>query len=225
MGDIGKRPFWLERLPQAVTFVDVETTGLYSNDKIVSLAAIKLRTAPLAENRIDYESVHLVFDPGKKSHPKAEEVHGYSDWTLRHQDPFKLYAEVIWKFIHGASLIAAHNADFDAGFINREMVEAGCPPLNRPLFCTMYAYRDLGGKGRSTLDAACRQMGMSRKGREHGALEDAWLAMNLYLWLHDCPLRSPLTVAAMSPPVNMRSAPPPPDGPLPRRRKLKSTKT
>lgn len=214
-------PDWASRLPAAVTFVDVETTGFHSKDRIVSLGAIRLLTEPLKAGQIEVTYLHLVFDPGRKSHPKAEQVHGYSDWLLRHQDPFAEHAEQIWKFIHRASVIVAHNAEFDGTFINREMVAAGCPPINRPLYCTMEGYRALGLGGSASLDALCRRMNLVRRGRRHGALEDAWLAMQVYLWLHDCPHRAGLPEGEGAVPVNLRPSPPVPEGRLPPRRRSK----
>src|SRR5215204_5864613 len=53
---------WLRRLPARVAFVDVETTGLHSGDRVVSLAAISLETQPLADGEFRLQFLHLIFD-------------------------------------------------------------------------------------------------------------------------------------------------------------------
>ena len=71
------KSMWSDRLPASVVFVDVETTGLHSIDKVVSLGAIWLPIHALIEGSFNISYLHLIFDPGRKSHPKAEEVHGH----------------------------------------------------------------------------------------------------------------------------------------------------
>ncbi|CAH1658564.1 putative DNA-directed DNA polymerase [Hyphomicrobiales bacterium] len=208
---------WRERVPETVVFVDVETTGLHSTDKIVSLGAVKVSMLELGRTNTEISAVHVLFDPGRKSHPRAEDVHGYSDWVLRHQDPFSDYAETIHAFLESGDLVVAHNARFDFGFIDREMAAVGLPPLQRPRFCTMEATRNL-GIGSASLDSCCRRVGVSRAGARHGALEDAWLTQMVYLWLHDSPWRAPLPYTLAAPP-RMHVAPPQPEGELPRRSK------
>ncbi len=210
------RPWW-EALPPAISFMDVETTGLGASDKIVSFAAIRLNSASLAEERLDLELMHLVFDPGRESHWRAEQVHGYSDWLLRHQERFDQHAEAIWKFIHRGNVIVAHNASFDSRFVGRELVSSGCPPIARPLYCTMESYRNFGLGGSASLDAVCGRMGLQRIGKRHGALEDAWLAMNIYLAQQGCRLTFALPNHVDLAPKNLRAVPPAPKGKLPPR--------
>ena len=77
------------KLPASIVSVDVETTGLHSHDRIVTFAAWRVATVMLSGDVLDAKCLHIIVDPGKKSHAKAEEVHGYSDWTLRYQQPFE----------------------------------------------------------------------------------------------------------------------------------------
>ncbi|WP_083269878.1 3'-5' exonuclease [Bosea vaviloviae] len=211
---------WIEKLPPYVIFLDVETTGLKYVDRIVSFAAIRLSTAALYRKQLDLSFMHLIFDPGINSHPQAQQAHGYSDWILRHQDPFNEHSAGIWKFIHRAPLIVAHNADFDAGFLDRAFRLAGGPEIARETFCTMRAYQNLGLRGGASLAAAGRTIGLARRNEHHGALEDAWLCMLIYLWLHGCPLRFPPSEELYSAPSNIRQWPLPPDGRLPRRKNV-----
>jgi DNA polymerase-3 subunit epsilon len=215
---IATAPDWLTRLPSSVLVCDVETTGLTSADRVVSFAGIGLKTAPLASGQFELAYSHLIFDPGRKSHPQAERVHGYSDWVLRFQDPFSVYAEEIWRFISSHDLIVAHNASFDVSFINRELMLAGLPALSQPVYCTMEHYRSLGIGGSASLDAVCARINLARTTNLHGALEDAWLAMQIYLVLSKCPLRADLPATVPLVPTNFHEPPPPLDGPTPRRK-------
>jgi len=214
-----RSPAWLAKMPKRVAFVDVETTGLTEEDRIVSLAVILLETAGLIEARFSLRHVHIICDPGRKSHPRAEIVHGYSDWSLRHQEIFAENVEAVVTILNDADLIVAHNVEFDMSFINREICAAGYATLEKEDYCTMKTYRQR-ASGRSGLDAVAAQIGIARSGQRHTALEDAWLAMMIYLWLNDCPIRFPISVFKVMEPTNLKPVPPVPVGPLPRRKKV-----
>jgi DNA polymerase-3 subunit epsilon len=208
-------PDWLGWLPPRLVAVDVETTGLAETDRVVSFGAVVLATASLATGRPEIACHHLIFDPGRASHPRAEAVHGYDDWLLRHQDPAGPHVGAVADILAGADLIVAHNAAFDLGFLAREFATAGLPPVSAKVYCTMEAYRRRGEKGRAALDAVCRRIGLARVGTRHGALEDAWLALRAYLWLQACPVA--VARPDLAAPSNLRPVPPRPDGILPPR--------
>ncbi|MGF3024244.1 exonuclease domain-containing protein [Methylobacterium aquaticum] len=208
-------PDWLGWLPPRLVAVDVETTGLAATDRVVSFGAVALTTASLATAEPEITCHHLIFDPGRTSHPMAEAVHGYDDWLLRHQDPAGIHAGALADLLARADLIVAHNAAFDLGILNREFAAAGLPQVASKVYCTMEAYRRRGEKGRAALDAVCRRIGLSRAGARHGALEDAWLALRAYLWLQACPVA--VARPHLAAPGNLRPAPPRPEGPLPPR--------
>jgi DNA polymerase III subunit epsilon len=207
-------------IPRCITFFDVETTGFDSKDRIVTLAAVKLldtNFSPNADFTVEY--MHLIFDPGRKSHPKAEAVHGYSDWLLRHQADFIDCAEIIEGFFTSTDLIVAHNAEFDIDFYNREMKRAGRSLISKPVYCTMNSYRQRSLGGSASLNAICQKIGIQRSTKHHGALEDAWLAMRVYFLLNRISFSTQLPPEFTREPSNMKVAPPLPDGPLPRRRR------
>ena len=208
---------------QSIIAVDVETTGLHSRDRIVSLGAWRVELDRSSNKLVDARFLHLIFDPGRKSHPRAEEVHGYSDWVLRHQAPFSDYSEAVLEFIEDSDVVVAHNASFDLSFIEREFLALGLKPPDVQPICTMNAYRRSGLPGRASLNAICGEMGLTRVGNTHSALEDAWLALSVYLWLKKFPSNfiqpfSKLTASGIpARPTNFIEPPPVPDGPLPRR--------
>jgi DNA polymerase-3 subunit epsilon len=220
-----ERP-WLPRpertIPKCVAFFDVETTGISDKDRIVTFAGVKLLdTATLSTGSLQMAYIYLIFDPGRKSHASAEAIHGYSDWALRHQESFGIYASTIERFFDSADLVVAHNAEFNVGFYNREMERLGRGPINKPLFCTMDGYRQKGFPGSASLSAICHHIGVERSTKLYGALEDAWLAMRIYLWLNHRAFSGQLPPEFTGDPLNLRSIPPPPIGTLPRRPRKK----
>jgi DNA polymerase-3 subunit epsilon len=195
---------WNRDLPASAVFVDVETTGLSSTDRVVSLGAIWLSTASVCGGPLPVSYIHLVFNPERRSHPYAERIHGYSADFLAGQEPFFLYADFVRQYLAAADLIVAHNAPFDVSFINRELALANERELHTPVFCTMQGCRQRGTKG-AGLEKICADIGLGRGQRSHGALEDAWLSMMVYLWLHECPYVRPFSdCGEFVAPFNMR---------------------
>ena len=176
-------------LPTSVAFCDVETTGFGNQDRIVSFGAIGMTSRNLAKGQLDLRYIYLVFNPGTANGRVAERIHGFSDSALRLQDPFTVHATHVRCFLRSYELFVAHNAAFDLRFINREMRLSGLPALKVPVYCTMKAYRALKLGGSAALSAVCRRLKLARAGDLHDAIEDAWLAMQIYLWLHGCPLQ------------------------------------
>jgi len=83
---------------------------------------------------------------------------------------------------------------------------AGLPALARAVYCTMKGYRALGLGGSASLSAVCRHIKLARAGDLHDAIEDAWLAMQIYLWLHGCPIQGRLRGSLPRTPSNFRRA-------------------
>jgi DNA polymerase-3 subunit epsilon len=190
-------------LPASIAFCDVETTGLGKHDRIVSFGGIGI-SRDLANGRPDLEYLYLVFDPGSGNRHGAEQIHGFSDSALRLQDPFAVHAADVKRFLTSYDLLVAHNAAFDLRFINRELTLSGLPALTGPVYCTMKAYRALDLGGSASLSAVCRRIKLARAGDLHDAIEDAWLAMQIYLWLHGCPLQRRLRGSLPRTPSNLR---------------------
>ncbi|MDR6306411.1 DNA polymerase-3 subunit epsilon [Nitrobacter vulgaris] len=168
--------------------VDVETTGLTSEDRIVSIGAFWLSTAALSDGSFPVSYLHLIFNPQRKSHWAARKVHGFSSEILEKQELFSSYAEQIISFLNSADLVIAHNAAFDLAFVNRELRSAGSDTVKSKILCTMQACR-AAGISPAKLDCVCERFNFSRDGNVHGALEDAWLALMVFLWINDCPHR------------------------------------
>ena len=81
---------------------------------------------------------------------------------------------------------------------------SGLRALNRPVYCTMKGYRALALGSSAALSAVCSHIKLARSGDLHDAMEDAWLAMQIYLWLHGGPRQPRLRVSLPRSPSNLR---------------------
>lgn len=195
-------------LPRSIVFLDVETTGLTHDDRIVSLGALRVDTATLGQREPSINALHYIFNPGCPSHPAARRVHGYADDLLAWQEPFAAHADKVHSLLEGADLFVAHNASFDFGFVERDLRLAGRRLPNRSIFCTMQHHR-LTGSGSASLNAVAARYGLTRTSEHHGAAEDAWLAMLIFLNQHGMATREPFPVDRLGTPINLRSSAPP----------------
>lgn len=220
---VKEMPAWFRDIPPTVVAIDTETTGVRQWDRVISFAGIRFHTAALLEHRYQIEVTNLVFDPGRYSDPEAERVHGLDDWFLRHQNPISTHLDQIQEFVASADLVIGHNIAFDADFLDREF-SLNRQSLTLPkLFCTMGAYEEFNPRGKKTLTAACRYFGVKRQGKRHGALEDAWLAFQVFLGMRWSPLPPIGMPESLRLPFhNERQAPTRPPGQLPPRQVARS---
>ncbi|PWL19736.1 DNA polymerase III subunit epsilon [Falsochrobactrum shanghaiense] len=194
-----------------VIVVDTETTGVLPFDRIITIGAVKVEG-----DELQRQSLHLIFDPRKDSHPQAEAVHGYDNWMTRYQDLFADLAAPLRKWFSWADEIVAHNAEFDMRYIQREFRKAEVDMLDHPIYCTMERAREIWRGESAKLDHCLSKIGLSRVGQRHGALEDAYLTAGLYL--HQQGVKKPLPrVKSWYPPKNLKPFPERPSGDLPRR--------
>jgi DNA polymerase-3 subunit epsilon len=164
-----------------VVVFDTETTGTGFGDRVVSLGAVRLDAALELE-----ATLHLAFAPGTPCHWGAVRVHGMSDTFLALYPPFATHAAEIATFFAGAAG-CAHNIAFDRRMLGGEF-ERLCLPLPWGMeHCTMRFWRQAHPGQRAGLAHAAAACGLAREGTLHGALEDAWLAVQLLRHLHGLP--------------------------------------
>jgi DNA polymerase III epsilon subunit family exonuclease len=110
---------WYESGP--FTVFDVETTGMSPvNDRIVELAALRIDTDG---HKIHYQSL---INPGCLIPSRAMQVHGITDAMVAHEPNF---TQVGYDFLELAkdSILVAHNARFDLGFLQESLSRCGLP--------------------------------------------------------------------------------------------------
>lgn len=196
-------------LPAHVVAIDVETTGLSETDRVVSLGMILADTGGLRWDQLNIRLNHWIFNPGIPCNPRARHVHGYSDALLAIQETFADNQEDILGLLNGADLVIAHNVAFDIGFLNRELAAIGRPRVVTPSFCTMREHRHAYPGISAGLEVCASEIGLSRAGGRHAALEDAWLALMIYLHLKGGAFIKPFASLGLDPaPRNLRPLPP-----------------
>lgn len=159
-------------------FIDIETTGLDNfKDKIITLCMIMV----IQGKKESFSTIvkYYIFDPLKKSHPKAEKLHGYDDWTTRHQEVFQQRAAEIHHFLSQGTAYVAHNANFDISFLKRALIDSGYDIPAKTIVCTKKESQIL-DEWPVSLDACIERIGLERKSEIHGAYEDACLTMAVY---------------------------------------------
>lgn len=167
-------------------FVDVETTGLTYQDRVITLGMVELDLEALRDGADCARTHHLIFNPGRPSNPFAAAVHGYDDWTLKFQQDFATRADDMITPFERAGTVIAHNAAFDERFLRGEFSTSGHDLGPARFDCSMRRYKTKYGRP-GALDKVLAHMGHAGRGKLHGALEDAWLCMQVWLWLHDLP--------------------------------------
>ncbi|MDA0997000.1 MAG: DNA polymerase III subunit epsilon [Proteobacteria bacterium] len=161
--------------------LDTETTGL---DPSAGHRIVEIGCVELVNHVPTGEIFHCYVNPERDIPVEAERVHGLTIEFLSTHPIFATVAADFLGFIGDATLVA-HNASFDIGFINAELVRAGHPPVStgRAVDTVAMARRKFPG-AQASLDALCRRFGIDLTGRElHGALLDARLLAAVYLEL------------------------------------------
>ena len=161
---------------------DTETTGVNpaAGDRIVEIGCVELvNLCPTGR------TFHCYINPERSMPDDAFRVHGLSDAFLADKPLFAQIAGEFAAFIGEDAKLVAHNAAFDAGFINMEFARLGLPPLvpDRVVDSLAIARRKHPGGGNS-LDALCSRYGIDNSRRtKHGALLDAELLAEVYIEL------------------------------------------
>ncbi len=158
--------------------VDLETTGL-SPETATILEIGAVRVAAL-EPAGKFET--LIRPPAPLSRAIAD-LTGIDDAMVADAPDarFALRGFRNWFERTGPAPFVAHNARFDAGFVQRTLEEVGLPPLAAPVLCTQkLARRAFPDLGRYNLDHLCAHFGIGNRAR-HRALGDARATASLLI--------------------------------------------
>jgi DNA polymerase-3 subunit epsilon len=161
--------------------LDTETTGLAveKGHRVVEIGCVEL-----VERRPSGRHFQRYLNPERAMDPGAREVTGLSDEFLVDKPRFAEVVDAFLEFVRGAELII-HNAAFDIGFVNAELVRAGrSERLERicQVTDTLLMARERYPGQRNSLDALCRRLDVNNQHRTlHGALLDAEILAEVYL--------------------------------------------
>lgn len=160
---------------------DTETTGLSfsAGDRLVEIGCVEMI------NRVETgRTYHAYFHPERSMPVEAQRIHGLSDAFLSDKPRFHEKVEDLLEFI-GDSMLVAHNATFDFGFLNGELKKIGRDIISlERMIDTVAMARQRHPGAKHSLDALCSRYGIDRSHRVlHGALLDAQLLCQVYVEL------------------------------------------
>ncbi|QNA85845.1 DNA polymerase III subunit epsilon [Sphingomonas sp. So64.6b] len=160
---------------------DTETTGFSfdNGDRMVEIGCVEI------VNRVETgRTFHAYFNPERPMPSEAQRIHGLGDAFLADKPLFSHQAEALIEFIGDCPLIA-HNAGFDFGFLNGELLKCGRAPIDmNRMVDTVAMARTRHPGAKHSLDALCSRYGIDRSHRVlHGALLDAQLLSQVYVEL------------------------------------------
>ena len=160
--------------------LDTETTGLNykTGDRIIEVGCVELINHVSTTNNLQfYCSTNKTIDES------AIKIHGLTNAFLNEYSPFKEHVKKFLAFIGNDPLII-HNAEFDLGFINNELVLLGIEPLKNKIIDTVSFARKKLNTRIANLDYLCRRFQIDLSERDlHGALLDSQLLAEVYLEL------------------------------------------
>ena len=163
--------------------LDTGTTGLSIKDghRIVEIGCLELDDLVPTKNIF-----HFYLNPERKVSEEAFKVHGYSNEFLSDKKKFTEIAEDFLKFIKDKNIII-HNAEFDMGHINNELVLAGKEKITKKnVVDTLDIARNKFPGSSISLDALCKRFGIDNsKRKKHTALVDCELLSKVYINLLD----------------------------------------
>lgn len=182
---------WPAAYPQGYAVVDVETTGLARNDRIISAAVYRLDARGEVEDHW-YTLINPERDPGPVW------IHGLTSDVL---EGAPLFREITQEFSSRLAdrVLVAHNAVFDWSMIAREYARAQTEAPVRQRLCTIALSKELGlPLPNHKLESLAAHFGVVQQ-RAHHALDDARVlaeafrpslraaaASNVRLPLHEC---------------------------------------
>ncbi|MFI7411394.1 DEDDh family exonuclease [Streptomyces sp. NPDC049627] len=156
---------WPAAYPQGYAVVDVETTGLARDDRIISAAVYRLDARGEVEDHW-YTLVNPERDPGPVW------IHGLTSEALEGAPLFQDIAEEFSARLDGRVLVA-HNAVFDWQMIAREYARAEREAPVRQRLCTIALSKELGlPLPNHKLESLAAHFGVVQQ-RAHHALDDA----------------------------------------------------
>ncbi|MGY0023040.1 DEDDh family exonuclease [Streptomyces sp. cg35] len=156
---------WPTAYPKGYAVVDVETTGLSRDDRIISAAVYRLDAQGEVEDHW-YTLVNPERDPGPVW------IHGLTTDVLDGAPLFPEIAEEFAARLDGRVLVA-HNAVFDWSMIAREYARARRTAPVRQRLCTIALSKELGlPLPNHKLESLAAHFGVVQE-RAHHALDDA----------------------------------------------------
>lgn len=164
--------------------LDTETTGIEiaQGNRIIEIGCVEL-----VNRKLTGRHYHQYIQPDRESEEGALAVHGITSEFLADKPRFSDIVGEFIDFVDGAELVI-HNAPFDIGFLNHELVLDGnrYAPLDQQcsIVDSLVLARHKHPGQKNNLDALCKRYGIDNTHRTlHGALLDSEILADVYLMM------------------------------------------
>ncbi len=153
---------------------DLETTGFSAqNDEIIEIGAVKVSGGKVIDN-------YSVFvNPGRPIPYHITELTSIDDEMVKDAKTIEEILPEFLEFCQGCTL-AAHNADFDVGFIEAKAARMGIPVDFTVLDTVQMARLLLTSLSKFKLNTVCKHLGIHQE-HHHRAVDDARVTAEVYL--------------------------------------------
>ena len=152
---------------------DTETTGLTATDKIIELSAYKISGGRIVEE------FDTLVNPEMPIPAESTKINGITDETVIGAPKIHEVIGDFYKFTEN-SILVAHNAAFDVGFIDRAGEKFNYIFDNEQLDTVQLARRYVAGLRKFSLDAVCKAMEIENL-RAHRSASDALATAEVFL--------------------------------------------
>lgn len=160
-------------LSQTFVVFDIETTGFSNtNDKITEIGAVKIQNFKIVDR------FSQLINPEKDISYKIQELTGITNDLVKDKPTIE---EVLPKFIEfiGDSVVVAHNADFDTGFISQKCREQNIEYKNKSVDTLKLARVMLPNLKRHRLNIVAKELGVPLL-NHHRAVDDAEATAHIF---------------------------------------------
>ena len=159
---------------------DLETTGFSSTScQIVEFGAVRFRADGTELDRLEQ-----LIDPGCRIPASVSRIHGITDAMVQGKPPIEdVLSEFVQFLGESDTILMAHNASFDIGFLSVAIGRCGMPLPSNPVVDTLgLSRRRLPRLRNHRLETIARHLGISDS-TEHRALGDALVVQSAFLGL------------------------------------------
>ncbi len=155
-------------------YLDVETTGLdpYSGDRICEIAILKTK------GEKEVERIETLINPGRAISIRAASINGITDQMVRKAPFFRDVAKRIQELLQD-SIVVAHNARFDIGFLHLEFNNIKLTPPENKVIDTLAISRRYYNFPSNNLGDIARSIGISTI-HEHRAFADVRIMKGVF---------------------------------------------
>ena len=161
-------------LSQTFVVFDLETTGFSNkNDKITEIGAVKVKNFEIVDR------FNELINPEKDISYKVQELTGITNDLIKDKPTIEEILPRFMEFV-GDSVLVAHNAEFDIGFINQKCKEMNIEFKNKSIDTLMLARILLPHLKRFKLNNLTKELGVPLH-NHHRAVDDAAATAQIFI--------------------------------------------